>query len=61
VFNIELLSQAEDELTQAYDCYEDQVGGLDNKFYDEISYRLNFLETNPYYYPVNMAIFILRF
>jgi len=52
VFNIELLSQAEDELSEAYDWYEEQLTGLGNKLYIEVSHLLNLIETNPYYYPV---------
>ncbi len=52
MFKVELLSQAEDELSDAYDWYEEQQTGLGNKFYDEISHYLNLIEDNPYYFPV---------
>ena len=52
VFKIELLSQAEDELSDAYDWYEKQRTTLGDKFYIEISHYLNLIEHNPYQFPI---------
>jgi len=32
VFNLDLVAEAEDELSEAYDWYEQQLPGLGNKF-----------------------------
>ena len=52
VLKVELLSQAEDELSDAYDWYEEQQIALGNKFYNEINHYLNLIEHNPYQFPV---------
>ena len=40
MFEIELLPQAENELAEAFDWYEEQLVGLGNKLYKEIDYYL---------------------
>jgi toxin ParE1/3/4 len=52
VFEIELLSQAENELAEAFDWYEEQLSGLGNKLYKEINHYLTTIGKNPYHYPV---------
>lgn len=47
MFEIILLSQAEDELSDAYDWYEGQQPALGNRFYKEINYYLSLLEKDP--------------
>jgi len=55
VFKIELLEVAEIELSDSYDWYEEQQLGLGNRFYKEISYYLNLLESKPYLFPIRYA------
>lgn len=52
MFEIILLAQAEDELADAYDWYEEQQPQLGNRFYNEINYYLTLLEKDPYLFPV---------
>jgi len=52
VFNIELLAQAEDELSEAHDWYENELSGLGSKLYKEINHYFTIIESNPYYFPV---------
>ncbi|MDB4904621.1 MAG: plasmid stabilization system [Mucilaginibacter sp.] len=52
VFKIELLAEAEDELSDAYDWYEDQQTSLGNKFYNEVNHYLNLIEHNPHQFPI---------
>jgi len=52
VFRLELLSLAEDELSDAYDWYDEQLAGLGNEFYNEVSHYLNLIEANPFQFPV---------
>jgi hypothetical protein len=40
VFKVDLLFEAEDELSDAYDWYEDKQQSLGNEFYNEISHYL---------------------
>ncbi|MHB8208332.1 hypothetical protein [Mucilaginibacter sp.] len=37
MFSVELIAVAEDELSEAYDWYEDQQIGLGNRFYNEVN------------------------
>ena len=52
MFKVELLSHAENELADAYDWYEEQQETLGNKLYKEIKYHLEFIENNPYLFPI---------
>lgn len=52
MFRIELLSLAEDELSEAYEWYEEQQATLGNRFYKEINHYLSLIEINPYLFPV---------
>ena len=44
MFNLDLVAEAEDELSEAYDWYEQQLPGLGNKFYKEVNHYLTLLE-----------------
>jgi toxin ParE1/3/4 len=52
VYKVELLSQAEVELADAYDWYKEQQQTLGNKLYNEVNYYLTLLEQNPYQFPI---------
>ncbi len=52
MFSVELLAQAEDELSDAYDWYERKQQSLGNKLYDEVNHYLTLIEENPYQFPV---------
>ena len=52
VYNIELLSEAEDELSEAHKWYEDRQNSLGDKLYREVRHLLSLIEINPYQYPV---------
>lgn len=52
MFNAELLADAEDELAEAFDWYEEQQEGLGIRFYREIDYYINLMESNPYLFSV---------
>jgi hypothetical protein len=52
VFKVDLLSEAEDELSDAYDWYEGQLPSLGGKFYNELNHYLTLIEENPYQFPV---------
>ena len=54
-FDVELLALAEDELSDAYDWYEEQQESLGDKLYYEVNYFLNLLELNPYQFQVRYA------
>lgn len=47
MFDVELLIQAENELADAYDWYEEQQPAVGDKFYKEVSYYLSLLEKDP--------------
>ena len=55
MYNIELLSGAEDELSEAFDWYEEKQKGLGLKLYNEVKYFLSLLENNPYQYQIRYA------
>lgn len=55
MFEIELLFQAENELSEAYDWYEEQQTGLGNRLIDEISHYLTVVGTNPFQFPARYA------
>lgn len=52
MFNVDLVAEAEDELSEAYDWYEQQLPGLGNKFYKEVNHYLTLLEHDPFQFPV---------
>jgi len=52
VFNVELVSIAEDELSEAFNWYENQGTDLGNRLFKEINHLLKIIEGNPFYYPV---------
>jgi toxin ParE1/3/4 len=52
VFNLELLAEAEIELAEAFEWYEEQLNGLGNKLYNEVSYYLSLIESNPYLFAI---------
>ena len=52
MFEIELLPQAENELAEAFDWYEEQLAGLGNKLYKEVDYYFTAIGKNPYHYPI---------
>jgi plasmid stabilization system protein ParE len=52
VFNVELLIQAENELAEAYDWYEEQQPTVGDKFYKEIDYYLGLLEKDPHLFAI---------
>lgn len=52
MFEIELLFQAENELSEAYDWYEEQQSGLGNRLFGEVNHYLQLIETNPFHFPV---------
>ena len=51
-YKIELLVQAEDEMSESYDYYEAEQTSLGDKFYREINHHLNLIESNPYHHPI---------
>jgi hypothetical protein len=51
VFEVELLAQAEDELSEAYDWYNEKQDGLGDKLFDEVNYYLTLIETSPFHFP----------
>ncbi|WP_290303251.1 type II toxin-antitoxin system RelE/ParE family toxin [Mucilaginibacter flavus] len=52
MFEIELLLAAEDELSEAYDWYQEQLPDLGDKFYKEIDHYLYLIYQNPFHFPV---------
>jgi toxin ParE1/3/4 len=52
VYNIDLLAKTEDELSEAFDWYENKLTGLGDAFYKKVNQLLTSIETNPYHYPV---------
>lgn len=52
MFKIELLSKAEDELSEAYNWYEEQQPALGDKLYKEVSYYLDIISKNPYHFQI---------
>ena len=52
MYKIELLSEAEDELSEAYKWYEDRQIFLGDKLYWEVRHLLGLIEINPYQYQV---------
>ena len=55
MFNVDLLIEAEAEITDAFEWYEAKQTGLGNKFYKEIDYYLNLIESNPYLFQVKYS------
>jgi toxin ParE1/3/4 len=55
VFEIELLFHAENELSEAYEWYEEQQPDMGNKLFDEINHYLTLVETNPLQFPIRYA------
>jgi toxin ParE1/3/4 len=52
VFEVELLFQAENELSDAYDWYEEQQLGLGSRLFNEVNHYLQLVEKNPFHFPV---------
>jgi len=52
VFEIELLLQAEDELSEAYYWYEEQLPALGKKFFKEIDHYLSRISKDPFHFPI---------
>ncbi len=52
MFKVELIPIAEDEMSDAYDWYEEQSAGLGDRLYKEISHYLNLIEKKPLYFQV---------
>jgi hypothetical protein len=52
VFEVELLFEAEEELSEAYDWYENQRSGLGNRFFREVNNYLQLIEKNPLHFQV---------
>ncbi len=52
MFDVELLPQAEHELAEAFDWYEEQLAGLGNKFYKELDHYFTAISKNPHHYPI---------
>lgn len=52
MFSVELIAIAEDELSEAYDWYEEQQAGLGNRLYVGVNDLLNIIEINPEQYPI---------
>jgi len=55
VFELELLFQAENELSDAYDWYEEQQLGLGDRLFREVNHFLELIERNPFHFPVRCA------
>ncbi|MCR8560606.1 type II toxin-antitoxin system RelE/ParE family toxin [Mucilaginibacter sp. BJC16-A38] len=55
MFEVELLTEAEKELANAYDWYEEQLTSLGNRFYKEIKYYLTLIENNPYLFQIRYS------
>jgi toxin ParE1/3/4 len=52
VFEVELLFQAEDELSEAYDWYEERQTGLGNRLFREVNHYLGVIEKNPFHFQI---------
>jgi toxin ParE1/3/4 len=52
VFELELLFQAESELSDAYDWYEERQLGLGGRLFEEVNHYLQIIEANPFHFPV---------
>ena len=52
MFNIELLADAENEMAEAYDWYEERQAKLGDRFYHEVGHYLTLIEKNPYHFPI---------
>lgn len=52
MFELELLQQAEVELAEAVDWYEDQQAGLSKKFYQEIDHYFELVASDPYLFAI---------
>jgi toxin ParE1/3/4 len=52
VFKLDLLFEAEIELSDAYDWYEEQQIGLGNRLFNEVNHYLHLVETNPFHFQI---------
>lgn len=52
MFEVELLAEAEFELADAFDWYEQQQATLGTKFYREVNHYLSLIEQNPFQFPI---------
>jgi toxin ParE1/3/4 len=52
VFKLDLLEQAEVELSESFDWYEEQQQGLGNRFYKEVNACLESIRNNPELYVI---------
>ena len=52
MFEIELLFQAENEFSDAFDWYQDKQFGLGNRLFNEVNHYLNLIQANPFQFAV---------
>ena len=52
MFEVELLFQAENELSDAYYWYEGEQAGLGTRLFSEVNHYLGLIEKNPYHFQV---------
>lgn len=52
MFDIELLADAENELAEAFEWYEERKSGLGNLLYKELDYYLSLINSNPYLFQI---------
>jgi len=52
VFEVELLADAEKEMSDAFDWYQEKQLGLGNRFYGEVDHHLSLIANNPYRFPI---------
>lgn len=50
IYSIEFIADAEEELSDAFDWYEEKKPGLGDRFYNEITRHLSIIESNPFTY-----------
>lgn len=52
MFEVELLYEAENELSDAYVWYEGQQQGLGNRLFRKVNHYLGLIKKNPYHFQV---------
>lgn len=55
MFEVELLFDAEAELSDSYDWYAEKSNSLGNRFYHEVNRYINLIANNPFHFPVRYA------
>lgn len=52
MFEIHFLAEAESELDEAYEWYEEKQEGLGKRFYNEVNHYIGLIAANPYLFSI---------